>query len=247
MKVDSYSIRGFVANFTDVRSSQVDLDQLVTQYRLNNNSKDYATIYNKVLGVILKFGRQCDVNLGITEEDIYSQGMLTLLRALDPVKGWKPESNVRFITYFHLLIRNDIITLCNKKCQREYKNYVVSLDELLCQDNENSEAVNTIQFKEEDSLSNHLEYKKESPVVAMHKLMAQFDEVKDQLAFNLGLPLSKLELTMLAAKIKIDRVNKKKIDQNDQNISLVSIQEKQYFNDHKKDYSKVKKFLKSLV
>jgi hypothetical protein len=243
MKVDSYSIRGYIANFTDVRTSQVDLDQLVVQYRLSQSSQDYATIYNKVLGVILKFGRQCDASLGITEEDICSQGALTLLRALDPIKGWKADSNVKFITYFHLLVRNDIITLCNKKSSREYQKYSASLDALLYEDEEQD--IVACQFSEDESLVNHIETKKESPLIALHKLLACFDDVKEQMAFNLGLSLPKLELAMLAARIKVNKTVQKRQDTDEH--PLVTPQEEQYFNEHKKDYREVKKLLRSLV
>lgn len=239
MKVDSTSIRSFVASYQNFNDNNINLDELVLKYRETNDSRYFATIYNRVLGCILKIARGSFHTLGLSEDDIFSEAMTSLYYALRADKGWKPGQSTTFLTYYTWVARNAILTLQNRKCQRDYQKYNTSLDDLLSENEE--EETGVYQFTEADSISNHIKVKKESPLIALHKLMAQFDNVKEQLAFNLGVSLPKLELILIAAKIKLN----KSVQKNKE--SLITSEEEHYFNAHKKDYKELKKILKNLV
>lgn len=231
MKVDSYSIRGFVANYTDVCSSDIDLDLLVVQYRQNPSSSCYATIYNNILGIVLNFGRRFTVDQGVTPEDVYSYGMLALFKALDPEKGWKSESGVKFITYLYRAIHNEFVTLGQTKSNRNYKKYTISLDELLADTDEYGES--KVQLTEEQSnLALHRKFRQPRRLDCVRSLASATYENKFNLCLSLGLPMAKVELAILAAKVKYKQASHEEIEQ---------------FNNNKKEYKKVKKYLKKFV
>ena len=231
MKVDSCSIRGFVANYTDVCSSDINLDSLVVEYRQNPNSSCYATIYNKILGTVLNFGRKFDNSLGITPEDIYSYGMTALYKALDEQKGWKADSGVKFLTYFYRIVHNEFVTLGQTKYHRNYQKHTVSLDELL--DEENDEFSEKLVLEEGKSeLSNQCKFYQPRAKDCARSLDGELEENKYRLCLSLGLSMEKVELAILAGKVK---------------FKLASTEEIEHFKKNKKEFKEVKKYLKQFV
>lgn len=227
MKLDSDSMRGFLAQYTNFKDlHSTDLDSLVIKYRQSQNSIEFATIYNKVLGVVLKFGRESFADLGLTEDDIYSKGMEALNNALNIERGWKPESNVKFITYFYRVVHNSIITLQNKKSQRDYKKFHQSLDELI------EDPALHFDICEENSPYHYVKSKKESSKESVSILTKSSNEDKLNLAFNLGISVDNLELAIIAAKVKYKLATKDEIE---------------HLKNSKTNWRKVKNKLKTLV
>lgn len=222
MKIDSITMRSFLNSHKCYECNNMDLDSLVLRFQQTKGSAEYATICQKVLGVILKYARGSFINLGLSEDDIYSECMEALLRALTL---WKADQKVKFLTYFYGFVHNAIYTLQNRKCNRKYKN-LVSLDRMF----EDSEEGYTIfEFCEQNKIKP--KYKKETKKDSMYNLAFLSKEEKENLAFSLGLSFD--DLNSLIVKIR----KKLKLTTEEDDIIL---------KDKMKKALKVKNYLKNL-
>lgn len=128
MEVGSFKL--FISKFTNFEDINLDLETLVSKYRQTNDPRYFATIYNKVSGVIFKFGQRA--NNSLTSADMYSHGMEALYHALSTGKyGWKPESKIKFLTYYYRMVNNFVFTLQKSKHFRDFAAYHTSLDQLV--------------------------------------------------------------------------------------------------------------------
>ena len=130
MLMDMGSFRSFISNYTDFGQIDLDLETLVSKYRQTNDPRYFATIYNKVAGVIFKAGSKA--NNSLTDADMFSHGVEALYHALSETKyGWKPESRIKFLTYYTRMVSNFVYTLQNSRHFRDFNLYQTSLDALV--------------------------------------------------------------------------------------------------------------------
>lgn len=223
MRLDGCSIRDFAENFANRQDLSLDLDVLAIRYKSFHNQSDFATILNKVLGVILKYGRGSFSDLGLTEEDIYSHGIHALANALD---GWSPDKKVKFITYFYRMVHNAIITLQSRKCQRDYKKFHTSLDELVDDPDSNFDV------SDKDTLSRHIRSRRVTGKESVEILTNISQDQMVELAYTLGISMSSLQLAFIVAKSK---------------YRLATQEEEEKLKNSKKEWRQIKKHLKTLV
>lgn len=130
MLMDMCSFRSFISNYTDFKEIDSDLETLVLKYRQTNDPRYFATIYNKVAGVIFKAGSK--TSGALTDADMFSHGVEALYHALSETKyGWKPESKIKFLTYYTRMVGNFVYTLQHSRHFRDINLHQVSLDELI--------------------------------------------------------------------------------------------------------------------
>lgn len=232
MQLNSDSMRDFLSNFTNFDEINSDLDTLVVQYRETQDPRKLGTICNKVLGVILKYGRRA--HDGLCDQDIYSRGFEALLYAVAD-KGWKSDGKVKFITYFTCSVINAMTSLQQKKCFRDAYKYQVSLDALIDDPDTNFDVSEDERFipasggyfpvKSKDDESKDVEENKDissKKKDRINSLKYDFEQVyndqesKINMAMSLGMSLTDLEIELLKFKIK------RRYYENDDSTSIMS-------------------------
>ena len=227
MQLNSDSMRDFLSNFTNFDEINSDLDTLVVQYRETQDPRKLGTICNKVLGVILKYGRKA--HDGLCDQDIYSRGFEALLYAVAD-KGWKSDSKVKFITYFTRSVINAMTSLQQKKCFRDAYKYQVSLDALIDDPDTNFDVSEDEKFIPASGGYFPVESKKDKEDKddsskkkdRINSLKYDFEQVynnqesKINMAMSLGMSLTDLEIELLKFKIK------RKYYEKDDSTSIIS-------------------------
>lgn len=222
MKIDSITMRSFLNSHKCYECNNMDLDSLVLRFQQTKGSAEYATICQKVLGVMLKYARGSFINLGLSDDDIYSECMEALLRALTL---WKADQKVKFLTYFYGFVHNAIYTLQNRKCNRKYKN-LVSLDTMF---EDSEEGYTTFEFCEQNKIKP--KYKKETMKDAMYNLAFLTLDEKKNLAFSLGISFDDLNSLIM-------RIRKK--------LKLTTEEDDMLLKSKMKETIRVKNYLKNL-
>lgn len=210
MQLNSDSMRDFLSNFTNFEEINSNLETLVQQYRETHDSRKFATIYNKVLGVVLEHGRK--THDGLCDQDIYSHGMEALTYCLREDNGWNANSKIKFLTYFYRTVHNAFITLQKKKCFRDANKYQISLDALVDDPDSSFDITEEHRFVSKSGGYYPVEIKKDKEETKkkkrMNTLMYDFEQVnnnlesKKDMAMTMGISLTDLEIELLKFKIR---------------------------------------------
>ena len=226
MLVESNEIRSFISNYSNKGDLDKDLNSLVLEFKRTKDSRQFATIYDKVLGTFLKYGRMYGKN--INQEDVYSIAMESLYNSVREQNGWNPNKCTSFLTYITRIAHNAILKYENKKSYRDFPKYCCSLDELL-DDEENDFQVSEEQGKlkfyrkviyDKDDIKMAVEEIQTSPIRKM--------AICEELELNLQ------QLDMYLLKIK----NKHKVINDNEKKTLKSLLAK--YRRHKKQEAKRK-------